>query len=527
MDERNAPVSSGDAPTVERGQAGNWFEGLDEMRARIEGGGGPAAVARQHGRGKLTARERLDRLFDPGTFLETGVWARHRCEALGDKFLAGDGVVTGKGEVQSRSVLAFAQDLTVAGGTVGERHAQKIAELAQRALRTGAPVVGFNDSGGARIQEGVQGLAGYGRIFYFNTMLSGVVPQVSVIAGPCAGGAAYSPALTDFSVMIDQTAHMFITGPSVIRAVTGEDINEEDLGGANVHAAISGNVHLVASSEEDAIDKVKELLSFLPSNNLESPPELPFDEPVVDDLTFDDLLPDDPRKPYDMHIVIERVVDNGHFFEIQPTFAPNILIGFGRLCGMVVGIIANQPAEKAGTLDIDASDKAARFIRTCNVFNVPLITFVDVPGFLPGVDQEHGGIIRHGAKMLFAYGSATVPKLTVIVRKAYGGAYLAMCSKDMGADIVLAWPSAEIAVMGPEAAARVLLKSGANDPAALEEAVAEYRRTHANPFRAAESLQVDDVIRPAWTRRLLAQWLSATTDKRVLRPQKKHGNIPL
>ena len=527
MNERNGRTGSDGEVPRERGAESTGLELLHETRARIEAGGGPAAVDKQHKRGKLTARERIDRLFDPETFLELGMFAKHRCDALAGKELAGDGVVVGKGEVDGRNVLAFAQDLTVAGGTLGERHAQKIVELCQRALRIGAPVVGFNDSGGARIQEGVHSLSGYGKVFYFNTMLSGVVPQISVVAGPCAGGAAYSPALTDFVIMVDQTAHMFITGPTVIRAVTGEDISEEALGGAQVHASVSGNVHLVADSEDDAIAKVKLLLSYLPSNNLEPPPELPFEAPLVDDPVFDDLLPEDPRKPYDMHTLIERIVDYGDFFELQPTFAPNILIGFGRICGMAVGIVANQPAVMAGTLDINASDKAARFIRTCNVYNVPLLTLVDVPGFLPGVDQEHGGIIRHGAKMLFAYGSATVPKITLIVRKAYGGAYLAMCSKDMGADIVLAWPSAEIAVMGPEAAVRVLNKNLVDDPAALEQAIADYRRTHANPYRAAESLHVDDVIQPAWTRRLLGQWLSTNADKRVLRPNKKHGNIPL
>ena len=532
MDDLCGPTPNGDASATAKKppQAqDDPYEALEAARLRLEGGGGPAAVERQHRRGKLTARERLSCLFDPGTFLETGLWASHRCEALADRLLPCDGVVTGAGEVLGRSVLAYAQDLTVAGGTVGERHAQKIVELAQRALRIGVPLVGFNDSGGARIQEGVHALAGYGRIFYFNTLLSGVVPQISVIAGPCAGGAAYSPALTDFVIMMDQTAHMFITGPSVIRAVTGEEIDEEQLGGAQVHAAISGNIHLVAASEADAVALVKRLLSFLPANNLESPPEHPFERDLVDDPMLEDILPSDPRQAYDMHDVIARLVDEGDFFELQPSFASNLLIGFARIMGLVVGVVANQPCVKAGSLDIDAADKAARFIRTCNVYNIPLLTLVDVPGFLPGVDQEHGGIIRHGAKMLFAYGSATVPKLTVIIRKAYGGAYLAMCAKDLGADVVLAWPSAEIAVMGPEAAARVLSKKGPNGTPAenLEQATAEYRRTHANPFRAAESLCVDDVIRPSWTRRMLAQWLSATSDKRCLRPQKKHGNIPL
>ena len=505
------------------------FEALEAARAKLEAGGGHTAIDRQHQRGKLTARERLAHLFEPDTFLETGLWASHRCEALATKRLAGDGVVTGQGLVNQRPVLAYSQDLTVAAGTVGERHAQKIVDVLQRALRTGTPVIGFNDSGGARIQEGVHALAGYGRIFYFNTLLSGVVPQISIIAGPCAGGAAYSPALTDFVIMVNKTAHMFITGPAVIKAVTGEAIDQEGLGGAEVHATLSGNVHLVAQDELEAIDFAKRLLSFLPSNNLESPPEVPFDEDLVDDPALDELLPPDPRQAYDMRDVIERVVDGGDLLELQKDFAPNLIVGFAHIGGLVVGVVANQPAVKAGALDIDASDKASRFIRTCNVYNIPLLTFVDVPGFMPGVDQEHGGIIRHGAKMLFAYGSATVPKLTVIVRKAYGGAYLAMCAKELGADVVLAWPTAEIAVMGPEAAARVVHDrgKGPQSAATLETAAAEYRRTHANPFRAAESLSVDDVIRPAWTRRVIGQWLVACSDKRCLRPQKKHGNIPL
>lgn len=525
--EQKSPGDKGGASSWERDLSVSPIQDIENKRLKIIAGGGPAAVKRQHDRGKLTARERLDLLFDPETFLEVGGWVRHRCDELKGKFLPGDGVVTGVGQVGGRTVVSFAQDLTVAGGTVGERHGQKISELLTRALHLGAPVVGFNDSGGARIQEGVHALSGYGRIFYGNIMLSGVVPQISVIAGPCAGGAAYSPALTDFVLMIDQTAHMFITGPMVIQAVTGEQINEEDLGGAGVHASISGNVHLVATSEQDAVDKVKALLSYLPSNNLCSPPDLPFDEPLVDNLELDDIIPSEPRQGYDMREILRRVLDYGEFFEVQEKFAPNILVGFGRVGGISVGIIANQPAVFAGTLDINASDKASRFIRTCNVFNVPILTFVDVPGFLPGINQEHGGIIRHGAKMLFAYGSATVPKITIIVRKAYGGAYLAMCSKDMGADTVLAWPMAEIAVMGPDGAAKVLLKEKANDPEAVAQAVTDYRRQHANPFRAAEFLQVDDVIRPAWTRRIIGQWLNANVDKRVVRPNKKHGNIPL
>jgi propionyl-CoA carboxylase beta chain len=401
----------------------------------------------------------------------------------------------------------------------------------QYALKCGVPIVGYNDSGGARIQEGVESLAGYGRIFYHNTLLSGVVPQVSVIAGPCAGGAVYSPALTDFIVMIDRTAHMFIAGPEVIRAATGEVIDEDELGGARAHEAVAGNIHFVARDEPHAAAIVRALLGYLPSNNLDAPPVLPFDGVVADDPGLDALLPEDPRRSYDVTDVVRRLVDGGAYLEVQAQFAPNIFTAFARLGGHPVGVIANQPAHLAGAIDINASDKASRFIRTCNVFNVPLLTLVDVPGFLPGIAQEHGGIIRHGAKMLFAYSAATVPKLTVILRKAYGGAYLAMCSKDLGADSVLAWPSAEIAVMGPEGAVRVLHKKeieSAPDPrAAFEHRVAEYRAQFANPYRAAEALHIDDVVRPAWTRRLLVERLGVLLSVRNLRPAKKHGNIPL
>jgi propionyl-CoA carboxylase beta chain len=393
------------------------------------------------------------------------------------------------------------------------------------------PVVGFNDGGGARIQEGIEALSGYGQIFYHNTLLSGVVPQISVIAGPCAGGAAYSPALTDFLIMVEGTSHMFIAGPEVIRAATGEEITEEELGGATAHAAVAGNVHLTARDDREAIELVKALLAYLPQNNLESPPDQPFEGPVSDDREIDDVVPEDPRRAYDVHEVLVRLLDPGSFLELQKEFAANVVVGLARLGGMAVGVVANQPAVMAGALDLNASDKAARFVRTCNIFNLPLVTFVDVPGFLPGVAQEHGGIIRHGAKMLFSYAAATVPKLTVILRKAYGGAYLAMCSRDMGADSVLAWPTAEIAVMGPEGAARVLwkreLEKAKDKEAFLREKAEEYRREHANPMRAAEAFHLDDVIRPSWTRRLLIERLGLLRAKRDLRPQKKHGNVPL
>jgi propionyl-CoA carboxylase beta chain len=505
------------------------FSDLDQRRRELLLGGGVSRIEKQHKQGKLTARERLALLLDPDSFVEFGLWAQGD---QGDgEALAAEGVVTGKGWVDGRAVYAFSQDFTVAGGSVGKVHAAKICECLRGALRTGLPVVGFNDSGGARIQEGVEALSGYGQIFYQNTLLSGVVPQISVIAGPCAGGAAYSPALTDFIVMVEETAKMFIAGPDVIRAATGESITDEALGGARVHAEVSGNIHFTAPDERAAIALVKALLSYLPANNLESPPDVPTDAPLVDDEAMDEAVPDDPRKAYDVHDVIRRLVDPGTFLEVQDAFGRSIVVGFARLGGMVVGVVANQPLHLAGALDMDASDKAARFVRTCNVFNIPLVTLVDVPGFLPGVAQEHGGIIRHGAKMLFAYSAATVPKMTVILRKAYGGAYLAMCSKDLGADSVLAWPTAEIAVMGPEGAARILhrreLEAATDRDALLSEKAAEYRRLHANPYRAAAALYVDDVIRPSWTRRLLIERLVTLRAKRDQRPQKKHGNIPM
>ncbi len=507
------------------------FEELDRLRAELQSGGGHERIAKQHALGKLSARERLGLLFDPDTFVEFGLWAKHRCFDLQGKEFPADGVVTGKGDVEGRPVLAFSQDFTVGGGAVGERHASKIVECLQVALKCGVPVVGFNDSGGARIQEGVESLSGYGRIFYHNTLVSGVTPQISVIAGPCAGGAAYSPALTDFIIMVEGTSHMFIAGPEVIKAATGEVISEEDLGGAHAQAGISGNVHFVAASEGEAVALVKKILSYLPANNTEAPPDAPFDGIVVDDEGMDWVIPDDPRTPYDVKEVIARLVDAGSFLEVQNEFAQNIVVGFARMAGMSVGVVANQPLVMAGVLDINAADKAARFIRTCNVFNVPLITLVDVPGFLPGTTQEHGGIIRHGAKMLFSYAAVTVPKVTIILRKAYGGAYLAMCSRDMGAESVLAWPTAEIAVMGPEGAARVLyrkeIKEAADPAAFLEEKIAEYHHTHANPYRAAEACHIDDIIRPSWTRRLVIERLGLLRTKRDLRPQKKHGNIPL
>ncbi len=510
------------------------IQDLLDRRERARQGGGPDRIAKQHAAGKLTARERLQVLFDADTFNENLTFVTHRCTQFGmeKQSIPAEGVVTGSGMVGGRLVFAFSQDFTCAGGSVGEMHAKKIVAAMNDALKCGAPVVGINDSGGARIQEGVDSLSGYGRIFYANTLLSGVVPQISIIAGPCAGGAAYSPAMTDFVIMVRGTSQMFIAGPNVIKAATGEEITGERLGGADTHARISGNIHFIADGDAEALAIVRRLLSFLPSNNLSDPPAVPLDDLVVEgDPRVNDLIPEDPRAPYDMRQVVAHLADQGDFFEIQREWAPNLLTGFARLGGMTVGVVANQPQVLAGVLDINASDKGARFIRFCNTFNIPLVNLVDVPGFLPGVDQEYGGIIRHGAKMLFSYSSCTVPKLTVILRKAYGGAYLAMCSKDMGADRVYAWPTAEIAVMGAEGAANIVFKKeieAADDPKALHrEKVEEYRREFANPYIAASRGHVDEVIEPKDTRRLLILALNALKAKRETRPPKKHGNIPL
>jgi len=507
---------------------------LKARREQIELGGGAKKTQAQHDKGKLTARERLQAMYDPDSFVETMTFVKHRCTQLGmeGQDIPSDGVVIGSGSVQGRPVFSFAQDFTCSGGSVGEMHAHKIVAIMKDALKYGAPVVGWNDSGGARIQEGVDSLSGYGRIFYANTLLSGVVPQISVIAGPCAGGAVYSPAMTDFLIMVRKTSQMFIAGPNVIKAATGEDISPEDLGGASVHAAVAGNIHFIAENDQEAATLVQRLLSFLPSNNLQDPPTVGYPGLTVsDDPALDSIVPDESRRAYDMRQVIASLVDGGDFLEIQKEYAPNFLIGLARLGGMVVGILANQPMHMAGVLDINASDKGARFIRFCNTFNIPLVNLVDVPGFLPGVSQEHGGIIRHGAKLLFAYSSATVVKLTVILRKAYGGAYLAMCSKDLGADRVYAWPTAEIAVMGAEGAAEIVFRKEINeseDPAAaLKKKVAQYRTEFANPYVAASRGCIDDVIEPRTTRRLLILALLALKSKRESRPPKKHGNIPL
>lgn len=510
---------------------------LDELRQRREtaqAGAGADKLEARRKKGVMTARDRIAELFQAGTFQEWGQHADHDCHHFGmeKKSLACDAVVTGVGLSDGRVVASFSQDFTVAGGSLGRIHAKKICDLMEYALKVGCPIVGFNDSGGARIQEGDDSLSGYGQVFFRNVLVSGVVPQIAVISGPCAGGAAYSPALMDFIIMVKGSANMFICGPEVIQAATGQKCTMDDIGSAAAHATVSGNIHFVAENDAHAVQIARKLLSFLPSNNVMDPPH----QPVANvDLSLDpgmnELVPAGAKDPLDILQVIGRLVDHGDFLEIQRDWARNIVVGFGRIQGLVVGIIANQPSVKAGTLDIDASDKSARFIRFCNVFNIPLVTLVDVPGFLPGVAQERGGIIRHGAKMLFAYAAATVPKITVILRKAYGGAYLAMCSADMGADVVYAWPTAEIAVMGAEGAVKILYKreiTAASDPKKKEaELVAEYRDRFCSPYEAAKKAMITDVIEPSETRAAVALALRNTLTKRETRPPKKHGTIPL
>jgi len=505
---------------------------LEAKRSALMLGGGRERIEKQHKGGKLSARERVEALVDPGSFQESGLFARHRATAFGmaEKDLPADGVVTGAAAVGGRLVHLASQDFTVGGGAAGEVHSTKIADTMEMSLKTGSPFIFINDSGGARVQEGIDSLSGYGKVFYTNTKLSGAVPQISLICGPCAGGAAYSPALTDFIIQTRQ-AQMFITGPQVIKQVTGEVVTAEQLGGPDAHMTHSGVTHLIAENDQDAVFLCRRLLGFLPNNNLEDPPALPTDGNVDSNPELRALVPVSAKQAYDVRRVLSAVVDAGDFLEIQPGFAPNIVIGFARVLGRSVGIVANQPAALAGALDINASNKASRFIRFCNAFNIPLVTFVDVPGFLPGVQQEYGGIIRHGAKMLFAYSATTVPKITVILRKAYGGAYLAMCGKDLGADRVYAWPTAEVAVMGAEGAAEIVFRSeidGAKDKAGRRrELIEEYRSHFATPYVAAGRRLVDDIIDPAETRRHLAQSLEALHTKRELRPPKKHGLIPL
>ncbi len=514
----------------------NKLDQLREMKEKLAQGGGEKRIKAQHDKGKLTARERLAILFDEDSFVEMDTFVKHRCSNFGmdKKELPGDGVVTGYGQVDGRLVCAFAQDFTVSGGSLGEYHAEKIVKVQEMALKMGAPVVGLQDSGGARVEEGVAALSGFGKIFRNNTISSGVIPQISVIMGPCAGGAVYSPAITDFVFMVDKTSQMFITGPEVIKTVTGESVTAEQLGGAMTHNTVSGVAHFVGKDDEETLLMVRELLSYMPSNNMENPPVYDCADGInrlIPELN--DIIPDNPNKAYNMYDVIVKLADDGRIYDVMPHYAKNIITCFIRLDGATVGVIANQPNFGAGCLDIDASDKAARFIRRCDAFNIPLLTIEDVPGFLPGTGQEYGGIIRHGAKMLYAYCEATVPKVTVILRKAYGGAYIGMCNKELGADLVLAWPTAQIAVMGASGAVNIISSvkkeiREAEDPEALKaEKIAEYEEKFNNPYIAAGLGYVDDVIEPATTRQRIISAFDMLSTKRESLPSKKHGNIPL
>lgn len=499
---------------------------MHEKQEKIKLGGGTKRIEKQHAKGKLTARERIEKLLDPDSFVELDQFIKHRCVNFGmeKQENPGEGVVTGYGTVDGRLVYIYAQDFTVTGGSLGEMHAAKIVKVLDLALKMGAPVIGLNDSGGARIQEAVDALSGYGKIFYRNTMASGVIPQISVIMGPCAGGAVYSPALTDFIYMVKNTSQMFITGPKVIKSVTAEDVTAEQLGGAMTHNSVSGVAHFAAENDEDCMRQVRYLLSFLPSNNMEEAPVVDKgDDPNRIDEHLNALLPDHPNQPYSMLDIITSIVDQGEYYEVQPHFAKNMITCFARMDGKTVGVIANQPSVMAGCLDVNASDKSARFIRFCDAFNIPLVNLVDVPGFLPGTSQEYGGVIRHGAKMLYAYSEATVPKVTVIIRKAYGGSYLAMCSQELGADQVFAWPSAEIAVMGPAGAANIIFRGDPDVKAKTD----EYVKDFATPYKAAERGFVDQVIEPKETRVRVIAALRMLATKRETRPPKKHGNIPL
>jgi propionyl-CoA carboxylase beta chain len=507
---------------------------LADLERRAELGGGEDRLARQREAGRLTARERMDALFDPGTFEELDKLVTHRCLDFGmqDQLVPGDGIVSGHGKVDGRHVYAFAQDFTVFGGSLSETNAAKICKVMDLAMRMGAPIVGLNDSGGARIQEGVMSLGGYADIFLRNTLASGVVPQISAIMGPCAGGAVYSPAITDFNIMVKRTSYMFVTGPDVIKTVTHEDVTKEDLGGAMTHNERSGVAHFAVEDDHQCIALIRELLGFLPGNNLDEAPRFATDDPPDrEDAALDGLVPESPYQPYDMLDLIHAIADEGYFLEVQRHFAPNIIVGFARMGGRSVGVVANQPAHLAGTLDIDASVKGARFVRFCDAFNIPLVTLEDVPGFLPGTVQEFGGIIRHGAKLLYAFAEATVPKVTVITRKAYGGAYCVMASKHIRTDFNYAWPTAEIAVMGPEGAVNILfrreLERAPDAPSRRAEKTSEFREAFANPYVAASRGFVDEVIRPRQTRRRIISALDACTGKRDRNPPKKHGNIPL
>ncbi len=529
-------LAEGNSPSEDLKTTAGKLADFEQRRASAAHAAPQRAVERQHSRGKGTARERIDMLLDEGSFVELDALARHRSNAfdLPESRPYGDGVVTGYGTVDGRPICVFAQDFTIFGGSLGEVFGEKIVKVMDLAMKTGVPVIGINDSGGARIQEGVASLGLYGEIFRRNVLSSGVIPQISLIMGPCAGGAVYSPAITDFIVMVDKTSHMFITGPDVIKTVTGEDVEMDELGGARTHNTKSGVAHAMSGDEAEAIEFVKALLSYLPSNNLDEAPSFDVEADLTvneTDLALDTLVPDSPNQPYDMHRVIESILDDGDFLEVQALWAPNIIIGFGRVEGRSVGVVANQPMQFAGTLDIEASEKAARFVRTCDAFNIPVLTFVDVPGFLPGTDQEWNGIIRRGAKLIYAYAEATVPLVTVITRKAYGGAYDVMGSKHLGADVNVAWPTAQIAVMGAQGAVNILyrreLTTGEDPEARRAELIADYEKTLANPYIAAERGYIDAVIRPSDTRAQVTRALRALRTKRATLPPKKHGNIPL
>jgi propionyl-CoA carboxylase beta chain len=503
---------------------------LEKKREAARGGGGKRRVEAQHAKGKLTARERLELLFDPGSFEEWDMFVEHRSQDFGmaEQKVPGDGVVTGYGTVNGRLVFAFSQDFTVFGGALSEAHAEKICKVMNQAMNVGAPVIGLNDSGGARIQEGVASLAGYAEVFQRNVLASGVVPQVSLIMGPCAGGAVYSPAMTDFIFMVKDSSYMFVTGPEVVKTVTHETVTQEELGGAVTHTTRSGVADLAFENDVEALLQLRRFIDFLPASNREKPPvRQSWDSPDREDLSLDTLVPANPNKPYNMRELIEKVADEGDFFELQPSYAKNIIIGFARMEGSTVGIVANQPMVLAGCLDIDSSRKAARFVRFCDCFNIPIITFVDVPGFLPGTAQEFGGIIKHGAKLLYAFAEATVPKVTLITRKAYGGAYDVMSSKHLRGDVNYAWPSAEIAVMGPKGAVEIIFRSDLGDAAKIEARTEEYRQKFANPFVAGSRGFIDDVIMPHGTRRRLCRSLAMLRDKQLSNPWKKHDNIPL
>lgn len=507
---------------------------LEKRSEKIEAGGGEEKIEKQHNKGKNTARERIDFLLDDGSFQEIGKFVEHHAQSLGmqDRDIPGEGVVTGKGTINGRTVFVYAQDFTAMGGSLGEMHASKITKVMDMAQKAGVPLIGLNDSGGARIQEGVNALKGYGEIFKRNTHNSGVIPQISVILGPCAGGAVYSPAITDFVFMVDKTSKMFITGPQVIKSVTGEEVTAEELGGGMTHNEVSGVASFLADDEEQCFAQIRRLMSYIPSNNLETPPKTECNDPVdrVEEK-LKDVVPLKQNKPYDVTNVIDLIIDNDSFMEVQPYFAKNIVVGFGRLNGRSIGIIANQPQFKAGCLDIDSSDKASRFIRFCDAFNIPILTLTDVPGYLPGVEQEYGGVIRHGAKLLYAYSEANVPKINVILRKAYGGAYIGMNSRHLGADYVFAWPNAEIAVMGPRGAANIIyrreIKNADNPEEKRQEKIDEYKENFANPYRAAADGYIDDVIKPENTRYQIINSLEAMINKREDRIAKKHGNMPV